>query len=377
MIRTFHPVGQGAFYSERHSNFNIVYDCGTMSPRKARLVVEDAFKDKVVDVLFISHFDKDHISSIPDLKKSATKIKVVVLPLLNNQQRNLLLNFYNEFSADLKSIINNPESYFGSNTTVIRVLPAAVAYDIERRFEPLDLRELINNDPNESIEIESGTPLTISSTVNGQTIKWAFIPYNYEDKIRRIEVDRELNKVSISTSRLMNDPNYTLSNLENTTLKNKMKNIYDKLQGKINENSMLLYSGPDLSNDLRKYQYFHLSHHKTLLINSNFCYTCLCMSGCIYTGDSDFKCFKLKDIYAGYVDHVDIIQIPHHGSKYDFDLQALEGFSRTIMPVSHKTTSSKHPDAEVVKELIINGFKVVSVNEKEESEFQQRIFSYA
>ena len=67
MIRTFHPVGQGAFYSERHSNFNIVYDCGTTSPRRARRVVEKAFKDEVVDILFISHFDSDHISSIPDL----------------------------------------------------------------------------------------------------------------------------------------------------------------------------------------------------------------------------------------------------------------------------------------------------------------------
>lgn len=95
------------------------------------------------------------------------------------------------------------------------------------------------------------------------------------------------------------------------------------------------------------------------------------MSGCIYTGDSDFKCFKLKDIYAGYVDHVDVIQIPHHGSKYDFDLQALEGFSGTIMPVSHKTTSSKHPDAEVVKELTIKGFHVISINENKNSEFTQ------
>ena len=27
--RIFHTIGQGAFYSEKHDNFNIVYDCGT------------------------------------------------------------------------------------------------------------------------------------------------------------------------------------------------------------------------------------------------------------------------------------------------------------------------------------------------------------
>lgn len=373
MIRTFHPVGQGTFYSERHDNLNIVYDCGTMSPQRARSVVEDAFKGEVVDVLFISHFDKDHIASIPDLKNSAKQIKAVVLPLLNNQQKSLLLNFYNHFPVDLKDIINDPESYFDSDTTIIRIQPTTNTFNLERRFDPRDLRELINNTSNESIEIESGTPLTITSTVGVETIRWCFIPYNYEDKIRRIEVDRELNKAGISTSTLMNNPNYALSNLEDIVLRKTMHTIYDKLKGKINENSMLLYSGPNLYNDLRKCQYFHLSHHQTLLINSKLCYTCLCMSGCIYTGDSDFKCFKLKDIYAGYVDHVAIIQIPHHGSKYDFDLQALEGFSRTIMPVSHKTNSSKHPDAEVVKELTINGFHVISINENTNSEFQQFI----
>ncbi|MDH8702670.1 hypothetical protein M2138_002038 [Dysgonomonadaceae bacterium PH5-43] len=33
LIRTFHPIGQGAFYTERHNsknnNFTVVYDCGS------------------------------------------------------------------------------------------------------------------------------------------------------------------------------------------------------------------------------------------------------------------------------------------------------------------------------------------------------------
>ena len=30
MLRMFHSIGQGAFYSERHDGYNIVYDCGGM-----------------------------------------------------------------------------------------------------------------------------------------------------------------------------------------------------------------------------------------------------------------------------------------------------------------------------------------------------------
>jgi len=41
LIRTFHPVGQGAFYEERHSfgdnEFTIVYDCGSKTLGKKLL----------------------------------------------------------------------------------------------------------------------------------------------------------------------------------------------------------------------------------------------------------------------------------------------------------------------------------------------------
>ena len=41
--RTFHPVGQGAFYSERHENYNIVYDCGSVNVSKGKKVVSQSF----------------------------------------------------------------------------------------------------------------------------------------------------------------------------------------------------------------------------------------------------------------------------------------------------------------------------------------------
>ena len=64
--RIFHPIGQGAFYSERHENLNIVYDCGNWkNTKQATKIVQSAFKkDEVIDILFISHFDYDHVSSI-------------------------------------------------------------------------------------------------------------------------------------------------------------------------------------------------------------------------------------------------------------------------------------------------------------------------
>ena len=85
IVRTFHPVGQGAFYSERFydeehpdSIHNIVYDCGTLLGyiRKAKKVVSQAFDKKdVIDYLFISHLDYDHISLVETLLSSVRGVK--------------------------------------------------------------------------------------------------------------------------------------------------------------------------------------------------------------------------------------------------------------------------------------------------------------
>lgn len=73
IIRTFHPIGQGAFYSERIDNFNMVYDCGSVSEseKKQKKVISQSFsKNDDINVLVISHFDEDHINLIPILKET-------------------------------------------------------------------------------------------------------------------------------------------------------------------------------------------------------------------------------------------------------------------------------------------------------------------
>ena len=52
--RVFHPIGQGAFYSERHGshNINIVYDCGTTNPKSlAKQSVVRTFKIEVQQII--------------------------------------------------------------------------------------------------------------------------------------------------------------------------------------------------------------------------------------------------------------------------------------------------------------------------------------
>ena len=84
ITRIFHPVGQGAFYSERHDvdgqKFNIIYDCGSFNVRQGTKVVEEAFdENEIIDSLLISHFDFDHISLLQTLIRRC-QIRKVVLP---------------------------------------------------------------------------------------------------------------------------------------------------------------------------------------------------------------------------------------------------------------------------------------------------------
>ena len=70
------PVGQGGFSIESiDNNYVVAYDCGSISsPEMVELSIYH-LKDWIncIDVLFISHFDKDHVNGIRDL---LSKIKV-------------------------------------------------------------------------------------------------------------------------------------------------------------------------------------------------------------------------------------------------------------------------------------------------------------
>lgn len=101
IVRTFHPVGQGAFYSERFQlwkpkieTHNIVYDCGVCykKEKQAVHVVNQAFAGKdEIDYLFISHLDYDHVSLAYAI---LPRVKNIVLPLVSKEELIIAMMFY-------------------------------------------------------------------------------------------------------------------------------------------------------------------------------------------------------------------------------------------------------------------------------------------
>lgn len=374
IIRTFHPVGQGAFYSERHEQFNVVYDCGTEYKNRfdkgIEQTVKTAFsKDDEIDILFISHFDFDHVCKISALKSSVKNIKKVILPLLHENEKTLLINFYQtlEDGLDVIRLVNDPEEFFGESTTIIQVKLS------ENNESPI-------NENIESIEIDS-INVDTKTIESGRRIKkafknyeWVYIPYNYDYKNRNSDLETELIKAGFDVSKMKNDTTYSLSMAINK--RKNLRNIYDSLTGKINQNSMVVYSGKiNLCKDkFRIYNlflnvccmdnYFHHKFWRKYFYESKV--------SCIYTGDTDLNIVKIKSIFGKFWDSVGIVQIPHHGDIKSFDTDILD--IQKFCPISvGKNNTYGHPSDKVIIDILSQDSCPILVTEDKNSIFIQVI----
>ncbi len=120
----FHSVGQGLFVSGSlgpgPNSFRWVYDCGTTSEREylsraiATLVANQSRhmpSRPALDLVFISHFDRDHINGITALLGSF-RVNTLVLPYLPLSQR-LALAFIEGIDSQqgLMAFFINPVGY--------------------------------------------------------------------------------------------------------------------------------------------------------------------------------------------------------------------------------------------------------------------------
>lgn len=369
--RIFHPIGQGAFYSERHDNFNIVYDCGTEWKNRGKksidkMIKQSFSKDDEIDILFISHFDYDHVSKIKVLRDHVKAIKKVIMPLLNPSEINLLLNIYRAMpSFNINNLVSNPEEFFGEDTRILRVEPS------EKFSESIDINTQ-NIDEIQGDIIQSGVPLEKRFS----NYSWVYIPHNHELQTRFKDLKEALELKGFDIDKLQDDPKYTLNKIEEDIRISKAKGgklfreVYDKLDGKINQNSMVVYSG------VKRNSSSHFDRH-----NSNFyvhslhhfqdCYLRheeIAVS-CIYTGDTDLNVVKIKKIYQSYWDSVGTIQIPHHGDKYSFNKDFLDD-RYFICPISvGKTNSYGHPSMDVIADIISQNSCAILVTEELDSGF--------
>ena len=388
VTRIFHPVGQGAFYSERHNvdgqKFNIIYDCGSFNVRQGKKVVKEAFdKNDIIDLLFISHFDFDHISLLETLI-SRCQIRKVVLPLLYEDVRFALSGYYHyrvarnhsmqPFVEKSLQLLNDPWSVFQGESAsrdqaeFVFVRPYAES-DAENNQER---RDLLN--ATEEFASRQGRSLIINSRSEydakrlSSFVDWMFLPYNTDYFNRNRDLFHNLIE-------WLKQNHYSLEDLNDGQFFDRehckqLTGIYKKLKGSINENSMLLFSGPLLQQNQCGVSAIRHAYPPAWCFSGHWLFR---QPGCLYSGDFNLKQESLSNSYGPYFDRVGTVQVPHHGSKHSFDLNNF--YARgMVCPVSYGVNNRfGHPDRAVIDEIVCAGGCPIGVTNDRFSEFKEEI----
>lgn len=356
LIRTFHPIGQGAFYSERHSfnnkEFTVVYDCGstTLKSRKLENKIKSTFPiGHTIDILFISHFHADHINGIETLMKHCN-IKRVVLPLLDSEAKTLVkvanmidCNYLNT------ELIDNPEYFFGGNIQVIKINPVRINQD----EHCISLEETIDISKATTGRFASGTVFMPFAKTH-----WYFIPFNYKQDELKAQFAHALKRYGLALADID-----TIDKIQKH--KSNVVKAYNDVDGDLNENSMALFSGPKTSKKVYHFQHPHRYrwHHNHFRLTLE--------SGCLYMGNTnltaqkiatDLKC-KLKHV----IPLIGTLQVPNHGSVKNFDPSILEDNIQCAVFSYGTTNPYGHPSDRVISDIIANEIYPLFVTEEQSS----------
>lgn len=361
MKRNFLPVGQGAFYCESHEvddneRINIVYDCGSSSDIfYVKREIKNYFKKgETVHAVFISHLHKDHINGLPFLLKHCN-VKNIYFPLIEEQYKELmkLYNLVNGVSGFANNFLYNPrrainELGVGEGITLIGVKE----FDEEVQDYSIEVNSLLNSGEIVTDEIIKG------SLHNNILDEWLYIPHNFRQDSRIQQLQDALKEEFYGD--MSNDKFLDKWKSGNKKDRKKIREAYKKVPGDFNTNSMTLFSG-EKTMRLRQYLerrsvWGNLNRHNYYKHNS----------GCLYTGDYDAlgaqKWQSLLKAYNTYWNHIGCIQIPHHGSRHNFNNLLLVNNAYCIISAG-MNNSYGHPHESVFHNINMNGNPMCIVTE--------------
>ena len=370
VIRTIHPVGQGAFYSETlhrpgiNDDKHIVYDCGAL-PFSSRL--EEEIKNflpegSTIDVMFISHFHADHVNGLKLLAEKY-KLKNVVLPQIDDYEWFYIIeNYLTTSSADV-NIISEVRASIGE-AKIIQVAPVGENNDGVVAEESISL-----NSFNGSL-INGLSPLVIDKK---DFALWHFVVANPLLKGDLEALKNAIENIDYAGRKVTIDDLHNAKIL--TAIRADLQTVYSKVFKGGNEYSMCMLS--ELA-DRNGYETRSRINKRKCI-----CGDCLCddyynRDGGLYCGDADFlHCDTLNCLQkrlSGREGYAGMMQLPHHGSKENFNIELLNWLERVRVAFACYGSPNKynHPSSDVMG-LAGTYCYAVGVNQTKSSVLTERI----
>ena len=361
-VRVFFPVGMGGFSFERMDETTVVYDCGSTS----KMVIKDnikalksdffGVKDRVIDHLFISHFDEDHRNGIDELLKTF-EVKEIHLPYVEYKYR-AVLNFMTHngvtqlFNTFLFQGKNCRFSFYQTNrstahsirskngkwewvitnllneTYFVKALEAlkgcGIDFDVHHTGDPLEEMIIVGGDLIEEIPLDNNFPDS------------EFLPHKvmtiYTPSVRNIRPNKksmDLINAALPSFKLMTASD-KLKNA-NHKVPDIVKDIEKNLGHAKNEYGMLMLSKSvaDAYTAALFFKNQDLRYWWPYLYDEPWDYT-----SCLYTGDMCMNKEADMNTILSLISYnkkgLQFFQIPHHGSTHNSSLARLQNINTQL-----------------------------------------------
>lgn len=403
LFRNFIPIGQGAFYLEQFfisgKTINVIYDCGSDTDISIlkKEINSNLRKEDEIFLLFISHFHSDHITGLEYLLKNY-KIKNIIAPYTSKKDKYLeSLIYLCSSSAHTKDdfiyrFINDPNEAIletsESNSYSINIF-SVLPYGEEQSDITNDKTKLIS----------SGNNILEKNIIPDEYLSsyaWEYVPFCFKNKERSNTFYDQLQiNLSVCSSKYISmSLEELVKNWENKEVQNAVKEAYKKVSSDLNLTSLTLFSGA--KNDIIKQTLISDTSHKGCVCIKEPCdcfYECdyntksaiycralnnihkdrVCINkpcGCLYTGDYNAKgptyWNSLEIAYKDYINYIGCIQIPHHGSNYNYNSEFAK-FNAFYIISAGIHNKHRHPSRYVINHLLSQGHNPIIVTEKHNS----------
>ena len=361
-VRVFFPVGMGGFSFERMDETTVVYDCGSTSKKVINDNIKSlksgffGLKDRVIDHLFISHFDDDHCNGVEELLNTF-EVKEIHLPYIEYKYRAVLnlmtdngvtklfstfllhgnncrFSFYQTNRSTAHSIrskngrwewvITNllNEAYFQNALDAMK--DCGIGFDEHLAGDPLKELMIDCGDLIEEIPLDNNFPDS------------EFLPHKvmtiYTPSVRNIRPNKksmDLINAALPSFKLMTASD-KLKNA-NHKVPDIVKDIEKNLGHAKNEYGMLMLSKP-VENAYTTALFFKnqdLRYWWPYLYDEPWDYT-----SCLYTGDMCMNKEADMNTILSLISYnkkgLQFFQIPHHGSSHNSSLARLQNINTQL-----------------------------------------------